>query len=307
MASPRVRPVPYSRQVFLNCPFDDEYCPLLRSAVFTIHGCGFTARIALENTGSENVRLDRLIKMIGECEFGIHDLSRVRSATPSGLPRFNMPFERGVFYGAWRFGQQKQRRKRFLLLDTEPYQYEKTMCDAAGLDPRAHYDDPEKMIACIRDFLAAGLDPKPIGPTRILALYKESNRILGVNTAQWRQVDLQAQLQTTRLDAEGVGRCCFGIEQSIFAAPHTPRIRLLSTPSYGRQSITASRNPGPGREPRATAPATVPMSGAQKAAYRICTGTVSAVHSMCAFTPPPFGPCMTRSKGIARMTTIIKT
>jgi hypothetical protein len=49
-----------------------------------------------------------------------------------------------------------------------------------------------------------------------------------VNTAQWRQVDLQAQFQTTRLDAEAVDRCCFGIEQSIFAAPHTPRIQLLS-------------------------------------------------------------------------------
>jgi hypothetical protein len=57
---------------------------------------------------------------------------------------------------------------------------------------------------------------------------KESNRILGVSTAQWRQVDLQTQLQTTRLDAEGADRRCFGIEQSIFAAPHTPRIRLLS-------------------------------------------------------------------------------
>jgi hypothetical protein len=59
----------------------------------------------------------------------------------------------------------------------------------------------------------------------------ESNRILGVSTAQWRQVDLQAQLQATRLDAEGADRCCFGIEQSIFAAPHTPRIPLLSSPA----------------------------------------------------------------------------
>jgi len=31
------------------------------------------------------------------------------------------------------------------------------------------------------------------------ACVQESNRILGVNTAQWRQIDLQAQLQTTRL------------------------------------------------------------------------------------------------------------
>jgi hypothetical protein len=172
MAS-RPRPVPYARQVFLKCPFDDEYRPLLRAAVFSIHACGFTARIALENTGSESVRLDRLIQMIGECELGIHDLSRVRAATPAGLPRFNMPFECGVFYGARRFGQNKHRRKRFLLLDSEPYQYQKTMSDAAGLDPRAHEDDPEKLIACVRDFLAAGLDPKPMGPSRIFALYNE--------------------------------------------------------------------------------------------------------------------------------------
>ena len=144
MAAARKRSVPYARQVFLNCPFDDDYHPLLRAAVFTIHACGFTARIALENTGSKNVRL----------------------TSPTDLPRFNMPFECGVFYGARRFGAHAQRRKRFLLLDKEPFQYQKTMSDAAGLDPRAHGDDPETLIACIRDFLAAGLDPKPIGRFR---------------------------------------------------------------------------------------------------------------------------------------------
>jgi hypothetical protein len=38
----------------------------------------------------------------------------------------------------------------------------------------------------------------------------------------------EGHFQTTRLDAEAVDCCCFGIEQSIFAAPHTPRIQLLS-------------------------------------------------------------------------------
>jgi len=84
-----------------------------------------------------------------------------------------MPFECGVFYGARRFGAQAQRRKRFLLLDQEPFQYQRTMSDVAGLDPRAHGNDPEKLIACIRDFLAEGLDPMPMGPTRISALYRE--------------------------------------------------------------------------------------------------------------------------------------
>jgi hypothetical protein len=57
----------------------------------------------------------------------------------------------------------------------------------------------------------------------------ESNRILGVNTAQWRYVDFRAQLHTTRLGATAVARCCYAIEQSIFAAPHTPNFRVLSS------------------------------------------------------------------------------
>ena len=68
MAAVRKRSVPDDRQVFLNCPFDDDYYPLPRAAVFTIHACEFTARIALENTGSESVRLDRLVEMIRECQ-----------------------------------------------------------------------------------------------------------------------------------------------------------------------------------------------------------------------------------------------
>ena len=41
--------------VFLNCPFDDQYKPIFEALVFTIHACGFTARCALEDGGSERV------------------------------------------------------------------------------------------------------------------------------------------------------------------------------------------------------------------------------------------------------------
>jgi hypothetical protein len=61
----------------------------------------------------------------------------VRLTCSTDLLQFNMPFECGVFYGARRFGATAQARKRFLLLDKEPIQHQKTMSDAAGLDQRA--------------------------------------------------------------------------------------------------------------------------------------------------------------------------
>jgi len=74
----------------------------------------------------------------------------------------------------------------------------------------------------------------------------ESNRILGVSTAQWRQVPSSDTI-TKRRDwtrKEQNIRRCFGIEQSIFAAPLTPRIRLLSVsgPRLDLRAKSAGRN-----------------------------------------------------------------
>jgi hypothetical protein len=162
-----------ARQVFINCPYDDAYRPLLKAMVFAVHACEYTARLALEEVGSEHRRLERLVRLIAECGLGIHDLSRVRDQGQDGLPRFNMPFECGMYYGALRFGSSAQRRKRFLLLDSEPYRYQRTLSDAAGLDPRVHRDSPEAAIACVRDFLAQGERPRPMGAARINTLYGE--------------------------------------------------------------------------------------------------------------------------------------
>jgi hypothetical protein len=132
MSAARRSRAPYTRQVFINCPYDDEYRPLLKAIVFAVHACEFTARLALEEPGSERLRLERLVSLIAECRLGIHDLSRVRSSDQDALPRFNMPFECGVFYGALQFGTKRQAQKRFLLLDSVPYRPQRTMSDAAG-------------------------------------------------------------------------------------------------------------------------------------------------------------------------------
>ena len=38
--------------VFINCPFDDDYMPLLRVLIFTVVQCGFRPRIATERADS---------------------------------------------------------------------------------------------------------------------------------------------------------------------------------------------------------------------------------------------------------------
>src|SRR2546428_8279525 len=106
----------YADSVFINCPFDDEYRPLLDAVVFAILDCGFVPRCALEVSDSGIVRLDRLVQLITASKYGIHDISRVEPSRRSGLPRFNMAFELGLFLGAKRFGRPRHRRKTALVL-----------------------------------------------------------------------------------------------------------------------------------------------------------------------------------------------
>ena len=41
---------PYDECVFINCPFDDEYQPMLHALLFTVVQCGFRPRIATERS-----------------------------------------------------------------------------------------------------------------------------------------------------------------------------------------------------------------------------------------------------------------
>ena len=155
----------YDYDVFVNCPFDPEYRPMLYALVFTVHDCGFRARCTLEVDDSGLVRIENIYRLVGECRFGIHDISRTELDEANGLPRFNMPLELGVFLGAARFGRGRQREKRSLILDREPYRYQKYVSDIAGQDIRSHHARPEEAIRRVRDWLDnAPLDPEVIRP-----------------------------------------------------------------------------------------------------------------------------------------------
>src|SRR6516225_9571953 len=107
----------YAAGVFINCPFDAQYKPLLEAITFAVLACGHRPRCALEIDDSSEVRIDKIFKIIAECKYGIHDISRTEVTTVSGLPRFNMPLELGIFLAAKRFGTGKQKQKVCLILD----------------------------------------------------------------------------------------------------------------------------------------------------------------------------------------------
>jgi hypothetical protein len=122
----------YSINVFINCRFDAAYKPLFEALVFAITHCGFRPRCALEIDDGSQVRIDKIFRVIEECRFGIHDLSRTELDTSSRLPRFNMPLELGMFLAAKRFGEARQRTKVCLILDRDSYRYQKFISDIRG-------------------------------------------------------------------------------------------------------------------------------------------------------------------------------
>jgi hypothetical protein len=126
--------------VFVNCPYDETYLPPLRIQVFTIHACGFSARLAVEETNSAKPRLERIVELIRECKLGTHDLSRVQIDDPGGLPRSTCRLNAACSSAHSRSVPERNARRPFCC--SKPSHIAiigPTLSDAAGLDPRVHH------------------------------------------------------------------------------------------------------------------------------------------------------------------------
>ncbi len=64
-----------------------------------------------------------------------------------------MPLELGLFFGAKRFGQGRQKDKVCLILDREPFRFRQFISDISGQDVQAHNDSPDDSIAVVRNWL----------------------------------------------------------------------------------------------------------------------------------------------------------
>jgi hypothetical protein len=162
-----------ARDVFINCPFDANYKPIFDAIVFTVRDLGFEARCALEIDDASEIRLDKVMRIIGQCAYSVHDISSVGLGSETNLPRFNMPLELGLDLGCKRFGSGAQRMKACLILDSEPYRYRTSISDISGQDIHSHKGEPERAIAEVRNWLAGASRIKgSAGGTEIAARYR---------------------------------------------------------------------------------------------------------------------------------------
>ena len=135
--------------IFINCPFDDGYLPLLRVLLFVARFYALDVKIASSDLDSKSNRLARIIALMRESKYSIHDLSKMKSAKGGEYYRMNMPFELGLDYGIG--GEEKT----FLIFENEPYKLKIALSDINGWDVRAHLDDPETLVKEFRRWIVA--------------------------------------------------------------------------------------------------------------------------------------------------------
>ena len=133
--------------IFINCPFDDEYLPLLRALLFVSRFYGLDVKIASTDLDSKSNRLARIISLMRESKYSGHDLSKMKSVKEDEYYRMNMPFELGLDYGIG--GDEKV----FLIFENEPYKLKIALSDINGWDVRPHLDNPEKLIMEFRKWI----------------------------------------------------------------------------------------------------------------------------------------------------------
>ena len=120
---------------FLNVPYDRQYEPLYLAFIAGLCGFGLAPRATVEIATSDR-RLNRIVKLIRDCRYSFHDLSRVQLDRNSpATPRFNMPFELGLAVD-WSLGASSSHE--WFVFESTPHRLSKSLSDLNGTDPYLH-------------------------------------------------------------------------------------------------------------------------------------------------------------------------
>lgn len=149
---PRKLAADFHVSVFINCPFDAAYAPIFEALVFAVQHAGFRPACARQRLDSSEIRLQKIIELIRQSKYSIHDLSRTQLDAETELPRFNMPLELGIDLGCKAFSRA-HRRKSLLIFESQQYRFHKFVSDLGGQDIARHDDDARTAVLRVRDWL----------------------------------------------------------------------------------------------------------------------------------------------------------
>ena len=163
----------FETSVFVNCPFDDDYRPLLRPILFAIVDLGLTPRIALESLDSGRPRIEKILKLIRASRYAIHDLSRIQATAADEYYRMNMPFELGLDIGCALFKGGRWTTKKCLILEAERYRYQAALSDMSNSDIASHGNDPFRALGEVRNWLNTEARLKALAPSAIWSRFED--------------------------------------------------------------------------------------------------------------------------------------
>lgn len=164
----------FDKSVFVNCPFDEQFAPLLQAMMFCIVYLGFEPRLATERSDSGENRIDKIVELIDSSRYSIHDPSRCQATRDGEMFRLNMPLELGIDYGCRKFGSDAHGTKLILILERDRYRYQQAVSDLSGCDIEAHGDDYARIIRKVRNWLVSTAQINDAdGATRIKGAYED--------------------------------------------------------------------------------------------------------------------------------------
>ncbi len=140
----------FENNIFINCPFDKKYKPILKAIVFCIVYLDYKPLLS-ETINSADSRVYGILNLIGKAKYSIHDLSRMESSKKNQLSRFNMPFELGLDLGAQYFGEEFLQEKKCMVIMDDKHVYDEILSDFSGNDI-ASYSNPGDLVKILRSF-----------------------------------------------------------------------------------------------------------------------------------------------------------
>lgn len=149
---------PKDKWVFINISTDEDYRLMRQAIIFTLAFMRFWPRSTSEKPfGAEEVRFEKIIELIHECKYSLHDLSCIEPDPINNLPRFNMPLELGLAFGNKRYADAN---KEVFVLDGLEHQFRKCCSDLECFDFPHHNKNPDQVVKAIRNWLDLEVPPK---------------------------------------------------------------------------------------------------------------------------------------------------